>query len=71
MVTAFQFFGGHPESSFHVMFATVVFFVLRAWQLRAGAARRSSRFACALGLGAALAAVTLLPFIEPCSSRTS
>ena len=63
VVTAFQFFGGHPESSFHVMFATLVFFALRAWQLRAG--RRSViAFACALGLGAALAAVTILPFVE-------
>ena len=63
VVTAFQFFGGHPESSFHVMFATVLFFALRAWQFRAG--RRSIvAFAAALALGAALAAVTLVPFME-------
>ena len=63
VVTGFQFFGGHPESSFHTVFATVVFFALRAWQLRAD--RRSIvAFAAAVGLGAALAAVTILPFIE-------
>jgi hypothetical protein len=63
VVTAFQFFGGHPESCFHVIFATVVFFALRAWQLRAGK-RSIAAFAAALALGTTLAAVTLLPFLE-------
>ena len=63
VVTALQFFGGHPESSFHVMFATALFFALRAWQLRAGRGAVAA-FAFALGLGAALAAVTIVPFLE-------
>jgi len=33
VVVALQWFGGHPESSFHALFATVAFFVLRVLQL--------------------------------------
>ncbi len=68
-VAALQFFAGHPESSFHVVGATVAFFALRLF-----AARREDRraavgpplLALAAGLsgGAALAAVTLVPFLE-------
>ncbi len=31
-IVALQFLGGHPESSFHALFATVAFFVLRVLQ---------------------------------------
>ena len=68
-VVALQFFGGHPESSFHVLAATVVFFGFRLLVLRragalAGCARRCSPSPRALVGGAALAAVALLPFLE-------
>jgi len=70
-VTALQFFGGHPESSFHSIFAAGLFFILRTIQLRrSGRAgptpvwRSLAAFAGALLLGAALAAITLIPFLE-------
>jgi hypothetical protein len=63
LVVGMQFLGGHPESSFHVLFATGCFFVLRA------AVRRRLRaplaaFAGAVLLGTGLAALTLIPFLE-------
>ena len=33
-LVALQFFGGHPETSFHFLFATVVYFALRLIQRR-------------------------------------
>jgi hypothetical protein len=82
-LVALQYFGGHPESSFHVMFATVAFFVLRVlqvhwkdWKAAAGdvrgravalarqVRRPTAVFAMALVGGAALAAVTIVPFLE-------
>lgn len=33
VIVALQFFGGHPESSFHALFATVAFFILRVLQV--------------------------------------
>ncbi|HEY1636307.1 MAG TPA: YfhO family protein [Acidimicrobiales bacterium] len=85
-VVALQFFGGHPESSFHALFAAAAFFVLRVLQgptggvasMAAAARQGGSRlaalgrasarpvtvFALALVAGTALAAVTLLPFLE-------
>ena len=33
-VVALQFFGGHPESNFHLLAATVVFFAFRLVVLR-------------------------------------
>ena len=67
-VVALQYFGGHPESSFHVLFAATVFFVLRAIQHRAGEwrrlARRTAAFAGAVAGGTALAAVAIVPFVE-------
>lgn len=70
-VTALQFVGGHPESSFHVLFATCAFFLLRLVLVRRAAGRgppaliRSlSAFAVALAGGAALAAVAIAPFAE-------
>jgi hypothetical protein len=68
-VVAVQFFGGHPESNFHVLATAVVFFAFRLVVLRregvVGAARRQVlAFAGGLALGAALAAMLLLPFLE-------
>jgi Bacterial membrane protein YfhO len=68
-VVAVQFFGGHPESNFHVLATTVVFFAFRLVVLRrageVGALRpRLLAFAGGLVLGAALAAVVMLPFLE-------
>ncbi len=73
-VIGLQFLGGHPESSFHLLFATVCFFVFRAilqWR-RTPAPRAGPRalikpaaiFAAALVGGAALAALVLVPFAE-------
>jgi hypothetical protein len=69
ILVALQFFGGHPESNFHLLVAAVVFFVLRLLVLRhEDAVRRTLRpvlvFVAALAGGAALAAVTLAPFLE-------
>ncbi len=69
VVVALQFFGGHPESNFHLLAVTVVFFAFRLVVLRRdGAAPRAGpaavAFAAALAGGAALAAITLLPFLE-------
>ena len=71
-MVAAQFFTGHPESSFHVLLATGAFFVLRLFQTRRNAVRparaRLARpllvFGAAIAGGTALAAVTLLPFLE-------
>jgi hypothetical protein len=68
-VVALQFFGGHPESNFHLLAATVCFFVLRVLVLRRAGDLPSLRapllaFAGGLVGGAALAAITLLPFLE-------
>ena len=68
-VVALQFFGGHPESNFHLLAATVCFFVLRVLVLRRAGELPGLRgpllaFAGGLAGGAALAAITLLPFLE-------
>jgi hypothetical protein len=68
-VVALQFFGGHPESSFHVLAASVAFFVLRLVGLRraqrlGGIGRPVLAFSAALIGASALAALTLIPFIE-------
>jgi hypothetical protein len=64
-----QFFGGHPETSFHFMFVTVVFFVARLLQRHRREGRRALvrptvTFGLALAAGGALAAVVLLPLAE-------
>ena len=71
VVTAFQFFGGHPESSFHVLFAVVAFVALRlVVHRRAGAPEQRPLWrplgAVAAGLagGALLAGVALAPLAE-------
>ena len=71
VLTALQFFGGHPETSFHVIVVTILWFCFRAalaWQ-RGGRRRRdltrpALRFALALAGGTALAAVALVPLVE-------
>lgn len=70
-VTAAQFLGGHPESSFHALVATVLFCLLRLWQTRGSRAsglRGASRPLLALGgglaIGTLLAALVLIPFID-------
>jgi hypothetical protein len=68
-VVAVQFFGGHPESNFHLLAATVVFFAFRLVVLRRDGRLPRVRapilgFAAGLVGGAALAAVTLVPFAE-------
>lgn len=67
-IVAFQYLGGHPESSFDVLVCTSVFWVIRMMVNHPptpGAVRkRALMFACALSAGTALAAATLIPFIE-------
>ncbi|HKP21004.1 MAG TPA: DUF6541 family protein, partial [Thermoleophilaceae bacterium] len=70
-VVALQFFGGHPESSFHALFVLAVFFAFRLIArirdegLPARAVVRPAlAFVLALACGAAIAAVALLPFLE-------
>jgi hypothetical protein len=68
-VVALQFLGGHPESNFHLLAATVAFFAFRVVVLRrrrALAELRRPLLALSAGLagGAALAAVALVPFLE-------
>jgi hypothetical protein len=66
-----QFLGGHPETSFHVMVVTTLWFGFRtllAWRDggrdRALLLRPAAAFAGALVLGTGLAALTLLPLLE-------
>jgi hypothetical protein len=70
-VVGLQFLGGHPESSFHLIFVTVVWFVFRALLRRrrdAGDARSllgpAVAFVLAMVAGTALAALVLAPFVE-------
>jgi hypothetical protein len=68
-VVALQYFGGHPESNFHLLGVTVLFFafrlvVLRREGLRPRAGPATAAFAAGLAGGTALAAVALLPFLE-------
>ena len=70
-VVGLQFLGGHPESSFHLMFVLVVFFAFRAlldWRRRRLPARALVRptvaFVIAMVAGTALAALVLAPLVE-------
>ncbi|MGP0050965.1 MAG: hypothetical protein ACLPZR_19280, partial [Solirubrobacteraceae bacterium] len=70
-VVGLQFLGGHPESSFHLLFTAVVFFVFRALLRRRrerssirALARAALAFAAGLTVGAGLAALVLAPFAE-------
>ncbi len=64
-----QFLAGHPESSFHILLATVAFFALRLALARRRERATSLRprlwaMAAALVAGAGLAAILLVPFGE-------
>lgn len=63
LVVALQFFGGHPESSFHVLVAGALFALLRLSRIPQRR-RAVGRLAAGLAAGTALAAVALLPFAE-------
>jgi hypothetical protein len=67
-LVALSFFGGHPETSFHTLVVTVVFFAFRlllAWRRReSGLVRPTLTFGLALAGGAAIAAVMLIPLAE-------
>ena len=54
---ALQYFGGHPETSFHVLAAAFLFALLRG-------PRRVVWFLGGVAAGTALAAVVLIPFVE-------
>jgi hypothetical protein len=67
-IVCLQFLGGHPESSFHLMFVAVAFFIFRAL-LRYGRSlhalwRPAVAFVIALAAGALLAALALVPLAE-------
>jgi hypothetical protein len=56
-VVALQYFGGHPETSFHVLAAALLFALLRG-------PRRVGWFLGGVVAGTALAAIALIPFVE-------
>jgi hypothetical protein len=65
------FLGGHPETTFHTVAATLVFFAFRAglaWRRDRRTPRQLARVVVAFGLGllggAALAGVMLIPLLE-------
>ena len=65
LVVALQFFGGHPESSFHVLAVGSLFALLALSRIPGGErARAIGRLAAGLVAGGLLAAVALLPFLE-------
>ena len=65
LVVALQYFGGHPESSFHVLAAGSFFALLALSRIeRGGRLRAIGRLAAGLVAGSLLAAIALLPFLE-------
>jgi hypothetical protein len=64
LVTGLQFLCGHPESSFHICVAAVLFGVLRLSRAPDARARRAGLTLLGLVAGAALAAIVLIPFLE-------
>ena len=66
VLVALAIFGGHPETSFDVLGATVAWFAFRAVQRRASGSTRArlGTFAFALIGGACLAAIVVIPFLE-------
>jgi membrane protein YfhO len=74
VLVALQFFGGHPETSFHVMVVVVLWFAFRAglaWWKQPARPRRHRQltrpvlaFCVAVAGGTALAAAALLPLLE-------
>jgi hypothetical protein len=64
-VVALQFFGGHPESSFHVLAAGSLFALLALSRAAPGERLAGAgRLVAGLGGGTALAAVAVIPFVE-------
>jgi Bacterial membrane protein YfhO len=66
-VVGLQFLSGHPASSYQVLFVVVLFWVgrvLASPELRRDAVARLLTVAAALVVGAAVAAVALIPFAE-------
>ncbi|MGH2948236.1 MAG: YfhO family protein [Solirubrobacteraceae bacterium] len=63
LVVALEFFGGHPESSFHVL-AAASLFALLALSRVAHPRRAAGRLLAGLVAGSALAAVAVVPFVE-------
>jgi hypothetical protein len=71
ILVSLTYFGGHAETTFHVMFVAVAFFVFRlllrlrdervAWR---ALLRPALTFAAAVVLGTGLAAVVSVPFLE-------
>jgi hypothetical protein len=57
LVVALQYFGGHPETSFHVLAAAFLFALLRG-------PRRILYYLGGVVAGTALAAIVLIPFVE-------
>ena len=71
VLISLTYFGGHPETTFHVLFAAVVFFAYRLlvrMRTERGPPRSLLRPACAftlaLAAGTAMAAVLIIPFAE-------
>jgi Bacterial membrane protein YfhO len=70
-LVALAFFGGHPETTFHSIVATALYFAFRAggaWR-RGGEQRRTAlraavAFPLAIGGGAALAGILVIPLVE-------
>jgi Bacterial membrane protein YfhO len=70
-LVALTYFGGHPETTFHALFLTGVFFLFRLllWARRNRPSRRAflrpvMAFAFAFLAGTAVAAIMLVPFAE-------
>src|SRR3954454_22035022 len=63
-VVGAQFLGGHPSSSFQVTVVVAAFWGVRALLARDRRAVRLVTLGGAMALGAALAAITLIPFLE-------
>ena len=65
VVVALQYFGGHPESSFHVLAAGSLFALLALSRVPGEERLRAiGRLAAGLVAGTLLAAIALLPFLE-------
>ena len=67
VLVAFQYFGGHPESNFHVLLSTAVFFVVRVVQARPSPrslVAPALTFGLAVVAGTGLAALQLAPLLE-------
>jgi hypothetical protein len=65
------FLGGHPETTFHVVVATTLFFAFRlllaysrAGRDRSALARPALLFVCSVAAGAAIAGAMLVPLLE-------